>query len=101
MDTYLWSNGATTASITVTAAGDYSVAVTYQACSVTSEALTLTKNIILADINADGIVSASDLNELLLLFGNICTCSSDITGDGKVSAIDLNTLLLKFGTVCQ
>lgn len=101
MDTYLWSTGETSATITVTAFGNYTVKVTYQGCSATSEAITLNKKIILADVNGDGTVSASDLNELLLLFGNTCTCTSDINNDGKVSAVDLNTLLLKFGTLCQ
>jgi hypothetical protein len=42
--TYLWSNGATTRDITVSAAGSYSVTVNDGACSATSAATTVTVN---------------------------------------------------------
>jgi hypothetical protein len=101
MDSYLWSNGATTASIQVSETGDYSVVVSHQSCSAASSIVSTKKNIITGDVNKDGLVSLSDLNELLLAFGSNCTCSSDFTGDQKVSAIDLNMLLLAFGKSCQ
>lgn len=43
-DSYLWSNGATTQSITVTEADDYTVVVTTNGCQATSEAVTISVN---------------------------------------------------------
>lgn len=101
MDTYLWSNGATTPFIHVKESGSFTVTITRSTCSASSEFVSTTRKVLLGDVNNDGTVSLADLNELLLAFGNPCTCSSDITGDGKVSAVDLNILLLKFGSVCE
>jgi hypothetical protein len=54
-DSYLWSNGATTQSITVTEADDYTVVVTTNGCQATSEAETISVNplpvVTLASIN--------------------------------------------------
>jgi hypothetical protein len=43
-DSYLWSNGATTQSITVTQGGNYSVSVSNNGCSATSSVTTVTVN---------------------------------------------------------
>lgn len=54
-DTYLWSNGATSRSITVNASGNYSVMVTTAGCTTTSPVTTVTVNPLpAANINASG-----------------------------------------------
>lgn len=54
-DSYLWNNGATTQSITVSVADDYTVVVTTGGCNATSEPVTVTVNplpaVTLAPIN--------------------------------------------------
>lgn len=55
---YLWSTGATTQSITASAAGSYTVAVTQSGCTVTSPATTVTVfSLPTASISANGPVS--------------------------------------------
>ncbi|HEY0139835.1 MAG TPA: hypothetical protein VGF48_03005 [Thermoanaerobaculia bacterium] len=54
-DSWLWSNGASSQSITVSASGNYSVAVTQSGCTATSAATTVTVNPIpTATITASG-----------------------------------------------
>ncbi len=64
---YLWSTGATTQSITVSTAGNYSVAVTQATCTSTSPAQVVTVNSLpVATISAAGPTSFCDGNSVQL-----------------------------------
>lgn len=67
-----WSNGATTASITVSAAGDYFVSNTNTCGSVTSNhiAVTVTPAVVASVITANGSVALCDGNSIVLA-GNV------------------------------
>jgi hypothetical protein len=101
MNAYTWSNGATTRSITVHSQDNYTVTVNKHGCIDTSAITATSIQSLNEDINSDGVVSNSDLNNLLLLFGQSCNCHEDINKDGKVSNADLNLLLIKFGMSCN
>jgi hypothetical protein len=100
LTSYLWSTNETTKSIIVKNTGDYTVLVANGACSATSAIVAVTKKQLLGDSNTDGAVNVADLSELLLLFGQSCTCPSDFNNDGVINVADLSTLLLQFGTTC-
>ena len=72
----LWSNGATTQSITVTTAGTYSVEVTNGSCTATSNGITITINPLptTPTITASGATSFCD-------GGNVVLTSSAATGN--------------------
>lgn len=60
-DTYVWSNGATTSTITVDATGDYSVVLTKNDCSAISDPIHITVNPLpVATITADGSTTFCD-----------------------------------------
>ena len=54
----------------------------------------------LADLNADGVVDAADLAELLSSWGPCGECATDFDQDGNVDAADLAELLAAWG-VCS
>jgi hypothetical protein len=101
MSSYSWSNGATTQSISVYTQNDFTVTINKHGCMATSAVTTTTIQSLNEDINVDGVVSNTDLNNLLQLFGHTCTCHEDINRDSRVSNADLNLLLLKFGRHCN
>jgi len=52
------------------------------------------------DYNNDGVISVSDLLELLSTFGCTSNCVTDLNGDDMVSVGDLLDLLTVYGTSC-
>ena len=50
-----------------------------------------------ADLNADGVVDATDLATLLASWGPCDCCPADLNGDGMVGPVDLATLLASWG----
>jgi PKD repeat protein len=92
--TYLWSNGATTSTISVSGKGTFSLQVTdAEGCIANSVASVTVINILPSDFNKDGIVDIADFLLFAALFGLPCTCSEDINGDGVVNSTDC----LRFG----
>ena len=61
----------------------------------------VTPELCLADLDADGIVSTSDLLVLLANFGCAGTCEADLDEDGTVGAGDLLIFLANFGVICE
>ena len=55
----------------------------------------------LGDFNFDGIITVTDLLELLAEFGCTEDCSTDMNGDNFVSVADLLSILAIFGTLCD
>jgi hypothetical protein len=53
------------------------------------------------DFNFDGIISVTDLLDLLAEFGCSEGCLTDMNGDDFVSTADLLSILAIFGTVCD
>ncbi|MDP3946643.1 MAG: gliding motility-associated C-terminal domain-containing protein [Lutibacter sp.] len=78
---YLWSNGATTASISVTTPGNYSVTVTdsNNGCSITSEGVTITQDI------AAPSVSVSAATTVLTCTSESITITASPTVQGTAS----------------
>jgi hypothetical protein len=100
--TYLWSNGATSQSITVTEQGDYSVQTTgLNGCSSTSEPISVEVGLLSADIDDDGMVGFSDLISFSNRYSQECTCPEDIDGDGIVGFSDLFILSNEYGRSCE
>jgi hypothetical protein len=54
----------------------------------------------LGDFNNDGVVTVSDLLELLSSFGCTSNCANDLTGDNLVTVADLLQILSVFGLDC-
>ena len=52
------------------------------------------------DFNNDGVISVTDLLELLAEFGCNLNCETDLNEDDLVSVADLLQLLAVFGTIC-
>ena len=53
-----------------------------------------------ADFNNDGVISVTDLLELLADFGCTSNCATDLNDDDLVSVADLLAILSVFGTIC-
>jgi formylglycine-generating enzyme required for sulfatase activity len=53
-----------------------------------------------ADIDADGVVGAPDIAELLSAWGSCADCRADLNGSGEVNAADLAGLLSFWGEIC-
>ena len=52
------------------------------------------------DFNNDGVISVTDLLELLANFGCTSDCETDLNEDDLVSVADLLQILAVFGTIC-
>ena len=102
-NTYLWSTGATTPSISVSSFQSYSVTITdlVRNCSATSSSITIS-NVLPADFNNDHITNNIDFLSLLGLFNQACsTCNEDINKDGVVNNADFLILLAQFNLTCN
>ena len=92
---YLWSNGATAQSITVNAAGDYSVTVTNSSgCSATSETTSVIVNqpaIWYADLDSDGFGDATVTQLACSQPANYVTNNTDC--DDTNSAVSTGTVI--------
>jgi len=102
-NTYLWSTGATTPSISVSSFQSYSVTITdlVRNCSATSSSITIS-NVLPADFNNDHITNNVDFLSLLGLFNQACsTCNEDINKDGVVNNADFLILLAQFNLTCN
>lgn len=100
--TYLWSTGATTQAISVSAFHNYTVAITSttSGCSSSSTSVTIT-NALPSDFNGDHVTNNNDFLSLLGVFGQSCSgCSEDINNDGVVNNNDFLILLGQFGHTC-
>ena len=101
MSFYLWSNGATTQSISVNDGGNYSVQITdSNGCSATSFATTLI-NMLPQDFNKDGIANVDDFLLFVPKYNSICNCPEDLDEDGDVDVSDFQLFAAAFGTLCQ
>jgi len=52
------------------------------------------------DFNNDGVITVTDLLELLADFGCTSNCATDLNEDDLVSVADLLQILAVFGTIC-
>ncbi len=96
-NSYLWSTGATTQSITVHTSGSYSVAVANSSnCSATSLVTVVTAHSLPSDVNLDGITDLTDFLSVLGKYNFFCTCPEDMNKDGKVDVTDFLMLLGQF-----
>ncbi|PCJ81434.1 MAG: hypothetical protein COA49_04880 [Bacteroidetes bacterium] len=75
------------------------LAINYDPTATTSDG-TCEYIICSGDYNNDGVISVSDLLELLSTFGCTSNCVTDLTGDDMVSVGDLLNLLSLYGTNC-
>lgn len=101
-DTYLWSNGATTPTITVSSTGDYSVELTKNSCSAISDPIHIAVNANpVATITPDGSTTFCEGGSVMLeantadtyLWSNGATTSNivaDADGDFYVTITDAN-----------
>ncbi len=101
-DSYLWSNGATTPTITVSATGDYSVELTKNSCSAISDPIHITVNANpVAAITPDGATTFCEDGSVTLTandaesyeWSNGATTNSiiaDASGDFYVTITDAN-----------
>ena len=53
------------------------------------------------DMDGDGLVSVSDVLNVLSEFGCETKCSMDINGDGSTNVTDVLLVLSAFGTACN
>lgn len=110
-DTYLWSNGATTPTITVSATGDYSVELTKNTCSAISDPIHITVNANpVATITPDGATTFCEGGSVTLTandaesyeWSNGATTNSivaDANGDFYVTITDANGCLNTSSTI--
>ncbi|HMZ89757.1 MAG TPA: T9SS type A sorting domain-containing protein [Chitinophagales bacterium] len=94
-DTYLWSNGATTPTITVNETGDYSVILTKNGCTAISDPIHITVNALpVASVSADGMLTFCDGESVTLTANEAAaylwsngetTASILVTGSGDYS----------------
>jgi len=52
------------------------------------------------DMDGDGVVTVSDILDVLSEFGCVDGCAMDINGDGSVNVTDVLAVLSAFGTAC-
>jgi len=52
------------------------------------------------DLNADGIITVSDVLTVLAEFGCLIDCTADVNGDGIVTVADILAMLGGFGSDC-
>ncbi|MCX6273617.1 MAG: hypothetical protein NTV09_00215 [Bacteroidetes bacterium] len=101
-NTYLWSTGATTSSISAGSFQSYSVTITgsTNGCSATSTPVSVT-NALPSDFNGDHITDNIDFLLLLGLFNQNCNgCAADLDHDGLVNNVDFLILLGQFNHTC-
>ncbi len=102
-NTYVWSSGQNTQTITTSAFQTYNVTVTSSTtgCSALSSPISVSKKMP-SDINNDGITDNSDFLMLLGQFGFTCNgCPTDLNKDGITNNVDFLILLGKFGLMCN
>ena len=99
---YNWSNGASTASITVSAFNSYSVTISHSklGCSSTVGPVKL-ERFLPSDFDDNNVTNNSDFLMLLGLFNQNCTCPEDVNADGVVNNVDFLMLLSQFNHTCQ
>jgi hypothetical protein len=101
MQSYSWSNGATTQTIAVRE-GTYSVQlVNLAGCISTNIVNTTLVNALPADFNYDGTVNISDYLVFAVVFNTTCQCVSDLDHDGDVDISDYLIFGPLFGQSCQ
>lgn len=101
---FLWSNGNTHQSISVTNTGSFCVIVTNpkDGCSSISPTISTALYNLRTDINVDGITDYSDYLLLIQQFNNSCSnCSEDIDLDGVVNNEDFLKLLGDYSISCN
>ncbi|MBK7108124.1 MAG: T9SS type A sorting domain-containing protein [Bacteroidetes bacterium] len=82
-DSYLWSNGETTSSITVSESGDYSVTIYKNDCSAISDPIAITVNPNpTATVNADGSTTLCEGEDVMLTAN---TASSYLWSNGETT----------------
>ena len=102
MSSYLWSNGGTSASITTSLTGSYSVTILdSHGCSASSTLPVILVNITQADFDNDGGVDIDDFLLFSPTFGSLCNCPQDLDGDGDVDINDFILLTPAYGSSCQ
>ena len=102
-NTFLWSNGATTPSISVNSPGSFSVTITNASgCTSIAPTVNVIKRYRTSDFNQDGITDVVDFLSMLAFFNQSCTaCPQDISNDGVVNVVDYLSFLSEFGLSCQ
>jgi hypothetical protein len=101
-NSYLWSTGATTATINASSFGNYSVTVTSTTtgCAAVSPPVSVT-NALPSDFNGDHITDNIDFLSLLGLYNQSCAgCAADLNHDGIVNNVDFLILLGQFNHTC-
>jgi hypothetical protein len=102
MNTYLWSNGATSTSITTLVQGTYTVqVVNSNGCSAISTAPVVLINDSSSDFNADGGIDVDDFLLFAGSYNTFCTCTEDLDNDGNVDIDDFLLFVVSFGSTCN
>jgi hypothetical protein len=102
MNTYLWSNGATSTSITTLVQGTYTVqVVNSNGCSAISTAPVVLINDSSSDFNADGGIDVDDFLLFAGSYNTFCTCTEDLDNDGSVDIDDFLLFVVSFGSTCN
>jgi PKD repeat protein len=99
---YLWSNGVTASTISVSGSGNFTVQVTDAGgCVANSGAAVTVINILPGDLNKDGGVDINDFLIFAQAYGTFCTCIADLNEDGFVNTTDFLLFAPDFNRTCN